>query len=78
MGLLKCRKCGGYNSPTEWPEEERVNFNPELCYNCARNSSVESADAKEEEPDDVDDDADGIRAMEDAEKSVEEGDDDED
>ena len=60
----------GYNSPSEWPEEERGNFNPDLCWNCTRNHSV-SDDEKEEDPVEIDDDPEGLRASEEAEKSAE-------
>lgn len=68
--ILTCKRCGGYNSPSEWPEEERANFNPDLCFNCSRNAAIESADEKEEEPDEIDDDPDGLRAVDELTKEA--------
>ncbi len=68
MALLKCKRCGGYNDPSEWPEEARAEFNPELCYNCSRNSSVEADDDKEDEETPVDDDPDNLVADDEAER----------
>lgn len=76
MAILKCQRCGGYNSPSEWPEEERGNFTPDLCFNCFRNTSVDD-DAKEEEPEETDADPDGLAAQEEADKAAEGDDTDE-
>lgn len=70
MAIPRCKRCGGYNHITEWPEEEREHFDPDTCYKCARTRS-EADDAKEEEPDETDDDVDGLTAVDDAEREVE-------
>ena len=32
--MAKCRTCGKYNDVFEWPEEDRPNYVPHLCYAC--------------------------------------------
>lgn len=75
--MLICKKCGKYNSPSEYPEEERANFIPDLCYDCYRAASIDQADSKEDEPEDLDNDEDGLLAVDEAEKNSVEGDDNE-
>lgn len=75
MKLPSCKRCGRYNDPSEWPENMRDQFDPDLCYACARTTS-DTDDEKEEEPEEVDDDPDSIRAQEEIEKEGDEENDD--
>lgn len=43
----RCQSCGGWNDPLEWPEAEREDFDPNLCYACARQKKIVDADSKE-------------------------------
>lgn len=47
----RCSSCGSWNDPLEWPEEERANYDPNLCYVCARQKSIDEADAAEDADD---------------------------
>ena len=53
---MKCKLCGSYNDPTEWPAEDRPDYTPDLCHDCWI-LEKEDEDADSEEPtDSVDDD----------------------
>lgn len=68
---MKCKRCGRYNDPSEYPEG--VEFDPEFCIICLRNTEHDAEDTPEE----TDDDPDGVIAAEeaeDAEKDLEEED----
>jgi len=70
--MKRCKKCGGYNDPSEWPEEMRAEYDPDLCYVCARHEEVSAADSAEEEEVEVDHDPDGLEAQEESDKAFEE------
>jgi len=75
--MMKCKRCGRYNDPSEYPEG--IEFDPELCIECLRNTAVDD-DEEEDTPEETDDDPEGVRALEeaeDAEKDLEEENDDE-
>lgn len=66
--MNKCKKCGRYNDPAEWPEEIRDSYKPELCAVCFRNQEIDEADEAESEDEEVDSDPDGLEAQEEADK----------
>lgn len=70
--MKKCKSCGGYNDPSEWPEEARGDYDPDLCYVCFRKKDVTEADEDEESEVETDDDPDGLAAQEIADQSVDE------
>jgi len=70
--MKKCKSCGGYNDPSEWPEEARGDYDPDLCYVCFRKKDVTEADEDEELEVETDDDPDGLAAQEIADQSVDE------
>lgn len=43
----RCQVCNGWNDPLEWPDAERENYDPNLCYACARQARIVSDDQKE-------------------------------
>lgn len=53
---MKCKLCGSYNDPTEWPEEDRSEYTPDLCHDCW---ILDKEDEEEEEPSDSSDLPDG-------------------
>lgn len=70
--MKRCKKCGRYNDPSEWPEEMRADYDPDLCYVCTRHAEVDAADEAEEEDVEIDDDPEGIAAQEESDKAFEE------
>ena len=32
--MSRCRNCGAYVDPFEWPAESAQDFRPDLCFNC--------------------------------------------
>lgn len=67
--MRKCKRCGRYNDPSEYPEG--VEFDPELCITCLRNTAVQD-DEEEDTPEETDDDPEGVRAAEEAEEAEKE------
>lgn len=49
----RCVICNGWNDPMQWPEDDREDFDPFMCYTCARQASIRKADALEEESNEV-------------------------
>ena len=45
MAIAKCKLCGSYNGPEEWPDDLREEYNPEVCYKC----TIKEKDSVEEE-----------------------------
>lgn len=72
--MKRCKSCGGYNDPSEWPEETRGDYDPDMCYVCFRKKGVTEADEDEESEVETDDDPDGLAAQEIADQSVNEED----
>ena len=70
--MKKCKSCGGYNDPLEWPEEVRDDYDPDLCYVCFRKKDVTAADEDEELEVETDDDPDGLATQEIADQSIDE------
>ena len=43
----RCQVCNGWNDPLEWPDAEGENYDPNLCYACARQARIVRDDQKE-------------------------------
>lgn len=48
--MSRCRNCGRYSDVFEWPEDERENYKPGLCYSCYKESLNESEEDSEDDP----------------------------
>jgi hypothetical protein len=70
--MKKCKICGEYNDPSEWPEDVRDDYDPDMCYVCFRKKDVTEADEDEESEVETDDDPDGLAAQEIADQSIDE------
>ena len=38
--MNRWKSCNGWNDPMQWPEEERGEYVPDLCYACHRQEHV--------------------------------------
>ena len=46
--MARCRACGRYSDIYEYPEDERDNYNPHLCYSCYQEKLNQPDDDDEE------------------------------
>ena len=56
--MARCSVCSNYFDVYEWPEEERINFRPDMCFNCFQTARDEGTLDPEE--DDIPDQTDQV------------------
>lgn len=46
--MSTCRSCGRYNDPFEWPDDQKCDFRPDLCFECFQKEQQQESDESDE------------------------------